>query len=112
MILEEVVEKIQGKRTADMTRNELVELFSAIAEHGATNALKRVGLHDDYAISDIKDLRDLLKGYRVVKKSALQQFGRIIIWILVLLAMSLLYNSGTTKEIVKAVAPILTPPPQ
>ena len=84
-----------------------MELFEAIARRAADNALKSVGLNDEDALKDIRDMRDLLKGYRVVRKGALQQLGRIAMWIVVLSMMGLVYNSKTTTEIVK-VLPTLT----
>jgi hypothetical protein len=107
MNLETVAEKIQGTRISDMSKEQLMELFEAIARRAADNALKSVGLNDEDALKDIRDMRDLLKGYRVVRKGALQQLGRIAMWIVVLSMMGLVYNSKTTTEIVK-VLPTLT----
>ena len=107
MTLEAVTEKLRGTPISNMSREELIELFGAIAQRAADKALEKVGLHDEDAVKDIRDMRDLLKGYRVVRKGALQQLGRVVMWIVVLSIMGLVYNSKTTTEIVK-VLPTLT----
>lgn len=104
MNLETVTEKMQGTKISDMSRDDLMELFGAIAQRAADNALKSVGLHDEAAMNDMRDLRDLLRGYRIVRKGALQKIGSIIVWVLVLSVMGLIYNSKTTSELVKIVA--------
>ena len=101
MTLENVIEKLQGTRISDMTKEELVELFGAIAQRAAYDALKSVGLDDKDAINDMKDMRNLLAGYRVVRKGALQRIGSIVGWIIVFGILGVIYNSKTTTEIVK-----------
>ena len=104
MNLESVTERLQGTKISDMSREELIELFGAIAQRAADNALKSVGLHDEFALNDMRDLRSLLSGYRVVRKGALQRLGQIIMWVFVLSIMGLIYNSKTTAELIKAFA--------
>lgn len=104
MTLETVTEKLVGTKISDMSREELMELFGAIAQRAADNALKSVGLHDEFALNDMRDLRSLLSGYRVVRKGALQRLGQIIMWVFVLSIMGLIYNSKTTAELIKAFA--------
>ena len=102
MNLEAVTERLQGTKISDMSKDELIDLFSAIAQRAADNALKSVGLHDEFALNDMRDLRDLLKGYRIVRRGALQKLGSIIMWVAILSIMGLLYNSKTTAELIKA----------
>jgi Family of unknown function (DUF6127) len=109
MNLETAILEFHGKKLCDLTPAELSEFLGSIAERGANNALATVGLNDDKALSDMKDLRDLLGGYRIIKKGALQQVGKVIVWVIVLCVITIIYNSGTTKEIVKAIAPIIPP---
>lgn len=104
MNLETVTERLHGTRISDMSKDELIELFGAVAQRAADNALKSVGLHDESALTDMRDLRSLLSGYRVVRKGALQKLGQVLMWIAILSIMGLIYNSKTTAEIVKAVA--------
>lgn len=102
--LENVTSRLQGVKISDMTREELIELFGAIAQRAADNALKSVGLSDENAMRDMNDMRDLLRGYRVVRKGALQRIGSMIGWMLILSVMGLVYNSKTTTEIIKLMA--------
>ena len=57
-----------------MPRAEFEELLELVAERaaekGATRALARVGLHDDEAPQDVRDLRALLDAWRAVRKTA------------------------------------------
>lgn len=57
--------------------NHSVELEAA-AEIGARRALERIGLHDENAMADIRDLRSLLEGYRALRRGALQGVARAI----------------------------------
>jgi hypothetical protein len=53
---------------------ELTRLLDEAAEKGARRALESVGLHDEAAGNDIRDLRTLIDGWRTAKKSALETF--------------------------------------
>lgn len=97
-------DKFCDMRVCDMDDEEKEEFLSAISERGAFAALKKLGLHDPDAISDIKDLRSLLAGFRVIKKNArttaLSTFGKIIGWVVVLVFVSLtVHNSPTVKNL-------------
>lgn len=52
----------------------------AIAEEagelGATRALTRLGLTDEGAAGDVKELRELVRAWRDAKKGALRAFGK------------------------------------
>lgn len=57
---------------------ELAKLIDDAAERGAKRALESLGLHDDKAGVDIRDLRTLIESYRDVKAT----IGRTIVqWI-------------------------------
>lgn len=47
-----------------LTKAELEAMMQAAAERGASAALERLGLHDEKAGADIKDLRGLLEAWR------------------------------------------------
>ena len=49
---------------------KLMILLRVASEEGAKRALQKVGLEDADAGKDIHDLRTLIEGYRVVKKTA------------------------------------------
>jgi len=52
-----------------MTKLELEQLVERSARRGAKEALSSIGLHDETAGKDIHDLRQLIDGWRDVKKS-------------------------------------------
>jgi hypothetical protein len=54
-----------------MTQAELDQLLEKAAERGARLALESVGLHDDAAGKDIRDLRTLIDSWRTAKRAAL-----------------------------------------
>lgn len=51
---------------------ELKSILREAAEWGAKRALADIGLHDDEAGSDVKELRDLLETWRDAKRTALR----------------------------------------
>lgn len=64
--------------TLVVTPEALEEMLDRAAERGAKRALEGVGLHDDKAGKDISDLRDLIEGWREVKRGALRSIGKTI----------------------------------
>jgi len=52
--------------------------LEAAAEKGAEKALKKVGLSDEYAGEDIRNLRALLKAIRVARATAWQTSIRVL----------------------------------
>ena len=62
--------------TIDMELDEqkLQILLRQAAHEGAQQALKEVGLHDEHAGKDISDLRDLIDGWRDVRRSIVTAF--------------------------------------
>lgn len=59
-----------------MDEKQLDILLEQAAERGAKRALERLGLHDEEAGNDIRDLRTLIDGWRTAKKTALTTFTR------------------------------------
>lgn len=53
-----------------LTRAELETLVERAAEEGARKALERIGLHDDDAPGDVRDLRGLLEAWRDARRTA------------------------------------------
>lgn len=56
--------RIQG-----ITKAELIVLINNAAETGAKKALSDIGLHDDEAVHDIHELRNLLDAFRDTRKA-------------------------------------------
>ena len=52
-----------------MDAAELNSILERAAEKGARRALESVGLHDDHAGKDIRDLRTLIEGWRTTKRA-------------------------------------------
>ena len=52
-----------------ITKPELKLLILEAAEKGSDRALARLGLHDENAVHDVKELRGLLEGWRATKTS-------------------------------------------
>jgi hypothetical protein len=44
------------------------EVLERVAESGAAKALARLGLHDEHAERDIRELRTLLESWRAVRR--------------------------------------------
>ena len=63
-----------------ITKCELELLLEQVSQKGAKAALAELGLHDDNASTDIRDLRELLKAFRIAKKDSFRIF---IKWIVV-----------------------------
>ena len=65
--------------TITLTAPELQDMLETAAETGATRALRAVGLHDEEAAGDVRDLRGLLDAYRAVKDTALRTVTKALI---------------------------------
>lgn len=66
------------------TNCELEHLLEKASRQGAKMALDELGLHDENAPSDIKDLRELLEAFRMAKKDS---FRILVRWIVIGLMM-------------------------
>ena len=61
-----------------ITRAELNDIVAEAAEKGATSALAKLGLADDKAGNDLRDLRGLLGAYQKVKDSMIRSLGMAV----------------------------------
>ncbi len=61
-----------------MPEEDFEELMELAAERGAKRALANVGLIDEYAANDIRDLRSLLGAFRMAKHTAWSTVIRLI----------------------------------
>lgn len=83
----------------NLTPGELETLLNKAAEYGARKALSDIGLHDDGAADDVRELRNLIDGWRDTKKTAWKTF---VSWsvkalLVALLAGVWLKSGGATK---------------
>lgn len=104
--LQRLTDKFAGVKLCDMTSDELQEFIGGVAKRGAYEALQATGLNDESAGTDVRDLRDLLKAFRVLKKAAWTQtwsmLGRIIGWMLVIFLLTLVMNSDRAQLVIRA----------
>lgn len=62
----------------ELSKRDLDEMIEAAAERGAAKALKNLGLSDDQAPHDIRDLRELMSSWRSIRKEAISTSTKII----------------------------------
>lgn len=69
--------------TVTITEAALEAMLTRAAEAGAKQALHSVGLHDDKASHDVRDLRNLLESFRDAKREAKRTITRVLTtWLL------------------------------
>lgn len=82
-----------------MPKAEFEALIEDACCRGARKALDQIGLHDENAAQDIKDLRDLLDSFKVAKNVA---FRTLIRWltlaVLALILAGILTNVNITGK--------------
>ncbi len=105
--LNHVIERYAGTPLCEMVSHKQAEYLCAIARRGAADALKAIGLDDPQAAEDIRDIRDLLRGLRVLKKAAwttaLSGLGRLLGWAILIAGAALFLNGKNLKELLPTV---------
>ena len=74
-----------------LPRDVLEQMLKDAAKAGAREALAEVGLGDEKAPKDIRNLRDLLAGYKAIKFGALRELGK---WLAIILIGLVIYKLG------------------
>lgn len=101
--LDRVIEKYAGTPLCEMVSYKQAEYLGALAKRGASDALKAIGLNDPQAADDIRDIRDLLRGLRVLKKAAwttaFSALGRILGWGILVALAALFVNGKNARDI-------------
>jgi hypothetical protein len=78
-----------------MTEAEIEILLDRAAKKGAEEALRSIGLHDDNAVHDVKDLRDLLDAWREARRAVTTTITKAVtMGLLSLLAVGAWYKWG------------------
>ena len=54
---------------AELTEEQIEAMLDRAAKKGASQALREIGLQDEDAASDIKEMRSLLDAWRLTKRS-------------------------------------------
>ena len=62
-----------------ISKSELEELMEKASKKGAKMALAELGLDDSSAVIDIRDLRELIKAFRMAKKDSFRIFVKWIV---------------------------------
>jgi hypothetical protein len=62
----------------NMDQLELEKIISQAAQEGARQALKDIGLSDEEAYDDVKELRSLLDAWRATKSTVGQTIARML----------------------------------
>ena len=64
------VEMFEPERISlsDSQRAELARMMEVSARNGAKQALREIGLHDDSAAHDVREMRDLLAAWRTTRQ--------------------------------------------
>jgi len=74
------------------------QLLRTIVREEMKSALKEIGLHDDDAGDDVRDLRSLITDWRGMKKTIMQTVARVgtvfVLGLLMLGAWSKINNGG------------------
>jgi len=53
----------------DLTPEQIEEMLDRAAKRGASQALRELGLQDETAATDLREMRSLLDAWRLTKKS-------------------------------------------
>ena len=61
-----------------MTEQELELMLDRAAKRGAQEALKSIGLSDENAYQDMKEVRNLLDAWRATKQTVGQTIARVV----------------------------------
>ena len=64
-----------------MTEKEMARMIEKAAEAGAKKALRDVGLSDDDANVDVKELRNLLDTWRITKRTAVKTIVQAVTYL-------------------------------
>lgn len=80
-----------------LTQEQIEAMLNRAAEYGAKKALSDIGLHDDDAADDVRELRNLIDTWRDTKRTAWKTF---ISWgvkgLLLALVAGLWFKTGQT----------------
>ena len=63
----------------EISQARLQEMLDKAAETGAKRALDHLGLHDEDAASDVKEMRNLLEAWRDVRRTAWHTFVQSLV---------------------------------
>jgi hypothetical protein len=89
-------EDLQPQYRQQISVSELQDMLDKAAKKGAQEALAALGLHDEDANTDVKELRDLLDSWRATKKAAWSTAVKVVTTsFLVFIATAVLFKLGS-----------------
>lgn len=105
--LQRLSDKYAGVNFGDLSPVQLEEFLGAVARRGAFEALAAAGLNDETAGADVRDLRNMLRGFRMFKKTAgavrksviiqtIKALGAVLRWALTIFLIWLITRSDPT----------------
>lgn len=81
-----------------LTPEDLEAMLDRAARRGAREVLHQLGLHDDTAAEDIREMRNLLDAWRSTRRSIWKTAVNLItVAVLTFIATSVYMNIGTGK---------------
>ncbi len=86
--------RLPEKGTLFQTPAELEAMLERAAHRGARRALESVGLHDDKAGDDVRDLRGLIRDWRTMRTGFLRGLGKILLWAILIAVGAFSIKSG------------------
>lgn len=82
----------------NLTPEEIEDMLDRAARRGACEALKSIGLHDENATGDIRELRNLLDTYRETRKGVWSTIVKFLtVAVLTFIATSVWMELGNSK---------------
>lgn len=74
---------------------ELEKMLERAAHKGARRALETVGLQDNEALDDVREIRSFIRDWRVIRSGILRAFGRVLFWGILVLVATFGVKTGT-----------------
>ena len=88
--------RLNGSGVDIMTETELERIIHQAAQEGAKAALKEIGLSDEHAYDDVRELRSLLETWKTTKQTIGTTIARLVTTaILTALALGIYMGWGT-----------------
>lgn len=84
---------MDDRRRVMLEAQELRAMLEKASEDGARKALDAVGLHDEEAADDVRDLRQLMADWRAMKRGVLTAVGNtIVLGLMALIGAGILWH--------------------
>lgn len=108
-VLTKMLAAQRGVNFCALSVERQADYLRAVAQQGAADALAAIDLGDEGAAADIRDIRDLLRALRVMKRTAWMTVaatvGRITGWAVFLVIAALFMNGKSVRDIIHFMGP-------